>query len=377
MAMLLLRIIMRFFYLFPMKKNKVVLQSYNGRLYTCSPKYIAEGLLDTKRYEVFYALDKDSDDLLPEGMTRLEYRSFRHFFHLMTAGFVIFNSTGVTGFLPYRKKQVIIQTWHGGYSFKVIGNDFFRDAKSVKKRKMTGDLLTYFLSGSKKATEQHSASMSVAKEKFLNIGLPRNDVMFRNHTSIRSDIRKEFGLSQDTKIVLYAPTYRDTSSKQSINDYSFEPIDDHGIVEALEERFKGKFVFMYKAHHDMIPTNIGKDCINASEHSDIQELMCASDVIISDYSSCMADFALQRKPGFLFTPDIEDYESVHPFSMDPALWPYKIAHSNKELIHIILNYDEKEGSDRIDDFFTRIGNYEEGHAVDSLITIMDKKMQEM
>ena len=186
MAIWLLRILLRFFYLFPIKKNKVVLQSYNGRLYTCSPKYIAEGLLDTKRYEVFYALDKDSKDELPEGMTRINYRSFKHFFHLMTAGFVIFNSTGITGFLPYRKKQVIIQTWHGGYSFKVIGNDIFKDKKTVRKRKMTGDLLTYFLSGSNRATEQHSASMSVSKEKFLNIGLPRNDLMFQDISLIRS-----------------------------------------------------------------------------------------------------------------------------------------------------------------------------------------------
>ncbi len=374
MAIWLLRILLRFFYLFPIKKNKVVLQSYNGRLYTCSPKYIAEGLLDTKRYEVFYALDKDSKDELPEGMTRINYRSFKHFFHLMTAGFVIFNSTGITGFLPYRKKQVIIQTWHGGYSFKVIGNDIFKDKKTVRKRKMTGDLLTYFLSGSNRATEQHSASMSVSKEKFLNIGLPRNDLMFQDNSLIRSQIRKEFGLPQDAKIVLYAPTYRDTSSKQSINDYNFEPIDDKGVVKALEEQFGGEFVFMYKAHHDMIPTNIGNDCINASDHSDIQELMCASDVIISDYSSCIADFALQKKPGFLFTPDLAEYESVHPFSMDVEKWPYKPALNNEELERNIREYNDVENRKKIESFFALIGNCETGNAVDSLIKIMDKKL---
>ena len=129
---------------------------------------------------------------------------------------------------------------------------------------------------------------------------------------------------------------------------------------------------MYKSHHDMLPTNIGVHCVNASNHSDIQDLMCAADVIISDYSSCMADFALQRKPGFLFTPDIEEYESVHPLSMDPTLWPYQIAHSNEELIRNISNYNDKVGLAKIEDFFTRIGNCDEGHAVDSLIKIMDK-----
>lgn len=376
MIIRVLRNLLRVFYIFPIKKNKVVLQAYNGRLYTCSPKYISEGLKATGRYEVYYALNADSKDEVPQGMKRLKYRSLAHFYHLMTAGFVVFNSSGITGFLPYRKKQVIIQTWHGGYSFKVIGNDIFSDEQSRRNRKLTGDLITFFLSGSQMATDQHSSAMSVAKQKFLNIGLPRNDVLFQNHTVIKEKVYKRFGLDGDTQIVLYAPTYRDGPVK-AMADYGLEAIDDNGVVKALKDRFGGKFVFMYKAHHDMMPTNIGKNCINASDYSDIQELMCVATVIITDYSSCMADFALQRRPGFLFTPDLEEYKSVHPLSMDPQKWPYPTAGSNDELLKNIREYDEKKGLDKIEDFFTRIGNCDEGHAVESLIKIMDKKKQEM
>ena len=153
-----------------------------------------------------------------------------------------------------------------------------------------------------------------------------------------------------------------------------EPIDDIGVVNALEKRFGGKFVFIYKAHHDMLPTNIGKNCINASNYSDIQELMCAAAVIITDYSSCMADFALQRRPGFLFTPDLKEYESVHPFSMDPKEWPYQTAISNKELIRNISEYDDKKGLDKIEGFFEKIGNCDDGHSVSRLIDIMNKRI---
>ena len=311
-----------------------------------------------------------------QGIKRIKYRSLTHFYHLMTAGFVVFNSSGIAGYLPYRKKQVIIQTWHGGYSFKAIGNDIFSDETSRKNRKLTGDLITYFLSGSQMATDQHSSAMSVAKEKFLNIGLPRNDILFQDHAKIKAKVYKRFKLDSNTKFVLYAPTYRDGPVK-AMTDYGLEAIDDNGVVKALEERFGGKLVFMYKAHHDMVPTNIGENCINASDYSDIQELMCVASVIITDYSSCMADFALQRRPGFLFTPDLKEYESVHPLSMDPKKWPYQTARSNDELLKNIREYDEKKGLDRIEDFFNRIGNCDEGHAVDSLISIMDKRMQEM
>lgn len=371
MTIFILRFILHIFWIFPIKRNKVVLTAYNGRLYTCSPKYIAEGLIRTGRYEVFYALRNGSIDEVPCGIKRIKYRSISHFYHLLTAKFVIFNSTGISGLLPYRKQQVIINTWHGGYSFKVIGNDIFSDKASRRKREIIGNNLTYFLSGSSMATDQHSSAMSVAKEKFLNIGLPRNDVMFKDHEMIKDKVYNSFGLDHSAKIVLYAPTYRDGPVK-SITEYGIQEVDCKGVVEALNNRFGDGFVFMYKAHHDMIPTNLGEGCINASSYSDIQELMCASEVIITDYSSCMADFALQRKPGFLYTPDIKEYESVHPFSMNPQRWPYQVSLTNEELISNIMHYDSKKGLDKIEGFFSLIGNCDEGSATDAIISVMDK-----
>lgn len=373
MVIYMLQFALRIFWIFPIKKNKVVLTAYNGRLFTCSPKYIAEGLVKTGRYEVLYALKSSSTDAIPSEIRRIKYRSIAHFYHLLTAKFVIFNSTGITGFLPYRRQQIVINTWHGGYSFKVIGNDIFTDKTSRKKRKIAGNNLTYFLSGSIMATDQHSPAMSVAKEKFLNIGLPRNDILFVDHESIKEKVYRSFGLDHSAKIVLYAPTYRDGPVK-SMTEYEIQEIDCEGIIRALNNRFGDGFVFMYKAHHDMIPTNIGEHCINASYYSDIQELMCISEVIITDYSSCMADFALQRKPGFLYTPDIKEYESVHPFSMNPQRWPYQVAATNEELISNINNYNVQEGLYRIEDFLSRIGNCDEGSAIDAIISIMDKHM---
>ena len=361
------------FKLFPLRRNRVILTAYNGRQYSCSPKYIAEGLLQTGRYEVYYALRDDSKDILPKDIHRVKYRSLKHFFLLMTSGFIIFNSGGISNQLKYRKKQTIINTWHGGYSFKVIGNEIFKDEASIKNRDEAGRILTYFLSGSDLATKQYTKAMSVPFEKFLTIGLPRNDILFQNHTEIRDKIYSKFGIDKTTKIVLYAPTYRD-GPVMSMLDYGLEPIDDQAVVDALEKRFGGKYVFMYKAHHDMVPTNIGVNCINASNYSDIQELMCAAEVIISDYSSCAADFALQRKIGFLFTPDIKEYESVHPYSMIPEKWPYQTANSNQELVQNILSYDEKRGMEKLEFFMSEIGNKDVGHAVESVIKVMDDRL---
>lgn len=367
----ILKIVLRVFWIFPMNRKKVILTAYNGRQYSCSPKYLAEGLRNTGRYDVYYALRSDSGDKLPDGIKRVRYRSLGHFFHLMTAGFIIFNSGGFSNTLSYRKQQVVINTWHGGYSFKVIGNDIFKDERSIRSRARAGRILTYFLSGSDLATEQYTKAMSVPKEKFLTVGLPRNDILFRDHEEIRRKVFAAFGIEETAKVVLYAPTYRD-GPVLSMMDYGFAQIDDEGVVRALEQRFGGKYVFVYKAHHDMVPTNIGENCINASAYSDIQELMCAADVIISDYSSCAADFALQRKIGFLYTPDLKEYQSVHPFSMEPEKWPYQTAEDNDALIGNILAYDEKAGREKLERFLNEIGNRDCGNAVDAVIAVMDR-----
>ena len=369
-----MRLLSRLFYVFPVMSNRVVLTSYNGRLYTCSPKYIAEALAQRGDYEVLYALRNGSTDQVKEGMRRISYKSLAHFYYLMTARFVVLNSSGFSLYLPYRESQVVIQTWHGGYSFKVIGNEIFTDKESIERRKLAGKTLTYFLSSSRAATVQHAKAMSVPVDKFLEIGLPRNDVLFRGHTEIRHMVCNLYGIDEASRIVLYAPTYRDTAVGQSIDDSGIPPINDATVVEALSQRFGSKYVFMYKAHHDMLPANMSPTAINASGHSDIQELMCAADVIISDYSSCIADFALQRKAGFLYTPDLDEYARTHPLSMDPGDWPYQTANSNEELVSNILGYDEECGAERIENFFDRIGCCEDGHATESLISVMNEAM---
>ena len=365
-----LRFFFRAFYIFPIKKNKCVLTSFNGRLYSCNPKYITEGLLKCESYDIYYALNDMNKKGIPDGVRVVKYKSLKHFFHLMTAKCIVFNSTGLSCFLPYRKKQIVIQTWHGGYSFKVIGNDFDSDKESIKLRQLTGSVITYFLSGSHLATQQHSVAMSTPEEKFLEIGLPRNDVLLNYHEDIKNKIYKEFEIDITKGIVLYAPTFREGVGRKGMEDYHLEQIDDQAVVEALNMRFSRKFVFMYKSHHNMLHTNIGREAINASDYDDIQELMCAADVIITDYSSCMADFALQKKLGFVYAPDLKEYESAHPFSMDPKDWPYKITRNNKELINSILSCSTDEWTCKLERFFNKVGNCEDGHATERIIEMI-------
>ena len=349
--------------------NSVVLTSYNGRLFSCNPKYLSIGLLNTGKFNVYFAIKKGRNVSLPDGIKRVDYRSLKHIYLLMVSKYIVVNSTGFTGLLPYRKRQVLINTWHGAGLFKTSGVEFFKKQEDLEKRKLFGDNTTYFLSSSEKYTDKQIASMLVPKERFLTCGLPRNDLFFEDHPEIIRRVKQHFEIPELTKIVLYAPTYRD-GAVNSLKNYGFKILDISRVIQACKQRFDCDFTFLFKAHHDMIPENIDNNCINASNYTDTQELLYAADVLITDYSSLQWDFALQRKPGFLYSPDIEQYMSVHPFASDYHDWPFETALNNDELVRMIEQYDEDAGHRRIENYFKKLGNYEDGSAVKQILKMV-------
>ncbi len=364
----ILRGVLRVFWLFPIKDKKVVITSFNGRLFNCNPKYLAIALADNDM-DVYYALRNPSvRKQIPENIHVVKYRSLKHFYLLMTSKYIVVNSTGLGGLLPYRKKQKLICTAHGGGSFKYTGVKIFKSKKSLKNRKISGKNTTYYLSSSRKFTEDQSEAMLVDEKKFIPTGMPRNDVLFGDHPEILRRVKEHYHIKDETGIILYAPTYRD-GPVTSISGYGFTPLDVDKVIDACRKRFNKDFVFLFKAHHDMLPENMGEASINASDYSDTQELLYAADVMISDYSTIQWDYSLMRRPGFLYGPDLEQYMSVHPFFQDYHEWPFVMSGSNEELVDSILNYDEEEGRKRIETYLDQLGSYDVGTAIPQTLKI--------
>ena len=107
--------------------------------------------------------------------------------------------------------------------------------------------------------------------------------------------------------------------------------------------------------------------INASSYDDIQELFAASDVLITDYSDCMFEFSLMRKPVFLYTPDLESYTKSRDFYRDFKSLPYPMADTNDNLRTLILDFDNKTYDDSLTIFFEEIGVLENGTASKSVV----------
>lgn len=364
----LLRFLLHIFWLIPLKKKTFLFISFQGSTIGCSPFYIYEEL--SKQYPDFkyvWCYNKEKQD--SSNIIYVKQKSFLYIFYLLTSKFIINNSSCPT-WIPYRKKQIIINTWHGGGAYKRVATDEFKTREIISKEKQSAKDTTYFISSCKKFTEVMIPATFVPEYKFLNIGMPRNDIFFdvtkSSETNIK--IRELYNISNDDFVVLYAPTYR--GSSLGADSFSSN-LDLNLLRESLKNKFNKNIKILFRGHYFFTTDDsINSFDINVSDYPVMQELLCTADMLITDYSSCMWDFSLTKKICMLFAPDIETYIKNRGFYTEPTKWGFPIAKSNNELRELILYFDYNSYSANIDKSFDFMGSFEDGHATLKIIDLL-------
>ena len=169
---------------------------------------------------------------------------------------------------------------------------------------------------------------------------------------------------------MYAPSFRD-------NDIlKYYSIDSEGVVEALKEKFGGDWVFVYRTHPQFNKRKLNKldykNSINATSYSDIQELLLAADCMITDYSSCIFDFMLSKKPAFIFAVDKDKYSSERGLYYPLEATPFPVAINNQKLIENIKYFDNNSYIEKVNKFFEEKGCVEDGHASQRVVNLIEK-----
>ena len=95
---------------------------------------------------------------------------------------------------------------------------------------------------------------------------------------------------------------------------------------------------------------------------DVQELLAAADILITDYSSIMWDFSLQRKPVFLFHPDLDRYEKERGYYLPFKSMPYMEVFSNEEICQKIEEFQEGRYQEALSRFLQDYGSFDRGTA---------------
>lgn len=345
----------------PLCRRKVVFSSYYGRGFGDNPKYVANALLKSgKRIKLYWVLgNKSEKETLPKNIKPVLKNSFWYYYHYLTAKVWVDNCRSS---FPYKKKgQYYIQTWHGFALKRIEGDVEDKLSKAyIDNAKKDSAAIDLIVSEAEFMSEIYRRAFWY-DGKIALFGSPRNDVFFNEAVmqSFRQKVFQAFRLDPQKKIVLYAPTFR--------SDRSLEPyrIDYKRVVEACEERFGGEFVAFARMHPNIMERSTElnleeQGAVDASGYSDMQELLAAADVVISDYSSLMFDFSLSGKPCFMFATDIEDYKSDRNFYFHLEELPFSVGDNNDRLTENIHSFDEKSYQKSLEIFWNRVGMCREG-----------------
>lgn len=363
----IVRKLLRLLYIFPVKSNRVLFYSFSGKDFSDSPKYISEYIeSNNKEYELIWAVNNPEafQYLLNRGYKVIKYNSLMHLYYGITSKFIVTN-TGPYKALEYRKSQVIINTWHGGGAYKKTGRDNpYKDKyKQLYNDKFGQSGVKLFLSSSKAFTKYAIKEAFGYKGEIAEVGLPRNDILFKvgDHESIAIEVRRQLGIDNDTKVLLFAPTWRNYKTDK------YEKIDVDGLLKACKERFGGNWVFVFRGHNLSNGSSYiasKSHCVNATNYYDMQRLMIAAEVLVSDYSSCIWDFSLLNKPCFLYTPDLQKYDQTFAFYTPIYSWGFNVCESNRDLVISVKNFDKEAYIASVNKNHKLFGNTETGSAVE-------------
>lgn len=345
----------------PVQKNKIVVTNFYGRGYGDNLKPIVEELL--KRGEdleiVWLTADEAAASSLPAGVRAVPYTTRNRIRELCTAKVWLDNNR--KGARVKKPGQWYLQTWHG-FALKRIERDVENTlpagyAEYAARDSAQTDLI---VSNSALMTKIYKESFWYSGE-VAEFGSPRNDVLFAPPGGVQEKVRQALHLPSDCRMALYAPTFR---ADESMDAYC---LDYARLQKALTGRFGGKWVILIRLHPHVMERagdlNFdGVTTFDATRYDDMQELLAASDAVVSDYSSLMFDYGLTRRPCFQFATDIEAYQKDRNFYFPLHEMPFPLAENNDALEQAVLHWSREEAEEAWEQFCGRFGIREDGKA---------------
>ena len=300
--------------------DAVLFSSWNGKQCTDNPLGIAEELRrrGDRRERIWVAGDYCA--AAPPG-SRVVLTGTEEYFEALARCRYVISNDDMPDYFRKREGQVYLQTWHGT-PLKRIGFDIGRPqfaSGSAYFDRLAGDVAKWDL-----LLSQNPFSTAIMRRAFryggeiCESGYPRNDVLSRGGeraAQIRELLRVPYG----KRVVLYAPTWRDNQFYAS-GRYRFDLRLD---LDRAWQALGADHVILVRGHHHLandVPTGSRPGfVVNVTAYPDIAELFLISDVLITDYSSVMFDFATTGRPMLFFTYDLAHYrDQLRGFYFDLA-----------------------------------------------------------
>ncbi|MDD5936974.1 MAG: CDP-glycerol glycerophosphotransferase family protein [Clostridiales bacterium] len=359
------------FRLIPIKKNRIVFMNVWG--FGDNGKYVLEELVSRKKpYEIIFICNQPEHQEAPKSVILLKTNTIAAIKALATAK-VWVESNQKEAYVRKRKKQFYIQLWHGGLALKKIEGDCaeYLGDKYIKRAKKDSRMTDLYISNSRFCTDMYRRAFFY-EGAIKELGTPRMDLLLSVDEDKKHSTKAELHIPEDKKIALYAPTYRDT------DDVSVYQMDYESLRQGFMRKFGGEWCIVIRlhplVHNQSHELKLSENVIDASSYRDMYELMQASDVLITDYSNTMFEFAMTQKPVFLYAKDLITYQDERGFNFNYMSLPFAIATQEDQLEADIAAYDENVENSRVSGFFDSIGMKEDGMASKRVVDEIEKVM---
>ena len=326
-------------------RELAVFDSFSGQHYSCNPRAIHARLRQVRPDLDCAWVSRDGQFSVPDGARVVLAGSRDHFEALARARYVIFNDS-LPAWFRKRGGQFCLQTWHGT-PLKCIGLDIARPQfptgliypDVLRNEVASWDVL---LSPNRFSTPIFRRAFDFPGE-IMESGYPRNDLLHdaAGQQQRIAGIRKRLGLPPGKRVVLYAPTWRDDSFLDG--RYRFDVQLD---LEAAGRALGGDHILLLRLHTKVRGSPIGRPqdrgVLDVSRYPDIADLYLISDVLITDYSSAMFDFAGTGRPMLFFTYDLERYrDQLRGFYFDfEAQAPGPLLRTSDEVVGALRDIDQ-------------------------------------
>ena len=351
---------------------KVVYNSYGGR-YSDNPRAIYEQLMQRESSDSTHSHVWLCDPLhqhgFPPGVTTVPFGGRESIDALETADMVVSN-THIE--LEWTKKPgaQYLQTWHGT-PLKHIHFDVFQ-APPGRLDYLTLDVKRWdHLISPNRASTGHLRQAFGFDGEIAETGYPRNDVLVSERAAeVRARVRREFGIADDQKVVLYTPTWRD----DLLDENGEQDFRLHLDLDGFTERLGSDHVLLMRLHY-MISGRLGPldrpGVHDVSFHPNVSDLYLAADVMITDYSSTMFDFAVTGKPLIFYTYDLAHYrDTLRGFYFDfHVAAPGPLLHTSEQVFDALTELDAVQLKHReaYARFRTTFAHLEDGHAAERVV----------
>lgn len=320
--------------------NLVLVNSLGGKRFGDSPKMIYDYLRSHEEYKHLRLVWSFVDDptKFDTGCENIKMDTWTYFKTALKAKYWISNVNIERG-LDFKKKAThYLNTWHG-VPLKYIGND------CPGRNDYDMSYVDSFCYSGPFEFEIYQRAFKVKADNLLLSGLPRNDELYHVNAEKVAEMRKRLNIPEGKKVLLYAPTWRE--SEDGGKTYNLAPPVD---FKKWEKELGDEFVLLFRAHHfttKHMKIQFNDFIRDASDYPAINDLMIASNILISDYSATIFDYCILERPIISFAYDFEEYKESRGLYIDlPTELPCGIVKTEDEVIESIKAMDYAAASER-------------------------------